>query len=285
MADLDRILESPVAYEVRGAKALDDRDWKAAAAAFRQGIELAPQEPSLHHKLGTALFLDGDAGGAAEQFTEALRQSPTFAKAHYSLGILLAANGRTAEGAAHLAEAVRDDPTYVEARIRLADVLRHSGHPAESLAHYDQAAALDPRAVDAPLGRAMALVDLHRYHDARDRLVEDVKQYPEQPLFVHALVRLLAAAPDAAVRDGRAALALMRDVLAREPRSVDVDEMMAMTQAELGQYGEAVTWQREALSAAQPLARPDLVRRLADTLAAYERRQPCRRPWFEDFGQ
>jgi len=285
MTELDTILESPVAYEVRGAKALDDRDWKAAAAAFRRGIELAPQEPSLHHKLGTALFLDGDAGGAAEQFTEALRLSPTFAKAHYSLGILLAANGRTAQGAAHLAEAVRDDPTYVEARIRLADILRHSGRPAESLAHYDQAAALDPRAVDAPLGRAMALVDLHRYRDARDRLVEDVKQYPEQPLFVHALVRLLAAAPDAAVRDGRAALALMRDLLARDPRSVDVDEMMAMTQAELGQYGEAVTWQREALSAAQRLARPDLVRRLADTLAAYERRQPCRRPWFEDFGR
>ena len=54
------------------------------------------------------------------------------------------------------------------------------------------------------------------------------------------------------------------------------DELMAMTQAELEQYGEAVTWQREALAAAQRLSRPDLVRRLTETLERYEHRQPCR---------
>jgi hypothetical protein len=51
---------------------------------------------------------------------------------------------------------------------------------------------------------------------------------------------------------------------------------MAMAQAELGQYAEAVLWQREALAAAKQLSRPDLVRRLTETLARYERRQPCR---------
>jgi hypothetical protein len=50
---------------------------------------------------------------------------------------------------------------------------------------------------------------------------------------------------------------------------------MAMTQAELGQYGEAVTWQREALVAAERLSRPDLVRRLTEMLARYEHRQPA----------
>jgi tetratricopeptide (TPR) repeat protein len=282
MLQLETMLESAIAYEVRGAQALDDRDWKAAASYFRKGIDLAPNEPSLHHKLGTALFLGGDARAASEQFAEALRLSPGFAKAHYSLGVLLGSMGRSAESIAHLGEAVRDDPTYVEARIRLGDVLRLSGRAGESLRHYEQAAALDPRAIDAPLGYIMALVELHRYREARSRLTDDIKRYPDQPVFVHALVRLLASAPDAAVRDGHAALALMRDILAREPRSVDVTEMMAMTTAELGQYGEAVTWQREAMLAAQPLARPDLVRRLASTLAGYERHQPCRTPWSDE---
>jgi len=99
---------------------------------------------------------------------------------------------------------------------------------------------------------------------------------------VHALIRLLAAAPEGGVRDGQGALALMRDVLVREPRSADVSEMMAMTQAELGQYGEAVTWQREAIATAQRLSRPDLVRRLNDTLARYEHRQPSRTPRLDD---
>jgi hypothetical protein len=67
----------------------------------------------------------------------------------------------------------------------------------------------------------------------------------------------------------------MRTVLAREPRGVEVGEMMAMTQAELGQYGEAVMWQRDALEAARQLSRPDLVR-LTETLTQYEHRRPCR---------
>jgi tetratricopeptide (TPR) repeat protein len=282
MFELETMLESAVAYEVRGAKALDEGNWKAAAAYFRKGIGLAPGEPSLHHKLGTALYMSGDADGAADQFAEALRLSPGFAKAHYSLGVLLASNGRSAEALEHLNQAVRADPTYAEARVRLAEVLRRSGRAAESLPRYAEAAALDPRAADAPLGYALALVDLHRYREARDRLLEGMKQYPDRPAFVHALVRLLAAAPDAAVRDGQAALGLMREVLAREPRSVEIGELMAMTQAELGQFGEAVTWQREALAAADRVSRPDLVRRMTDALTRYEHRQPCRTPGLDE---
>jgi tetratricopeptide (TPR) repeat protein len=276
MSELETILESPVAYEVRGSKALDDRDFTGAATYFRKGIDLAPGDPALHHKLGTALYLLGDARGAANEFAEALRLSPAFAKAHYSLGVMLAADGRTADALAHLNAAVHADPDYAEARVRLADVLRRSGRAAESLSRYEEASALDPRASDAPLGYALALVDLHRYREARDRLREDMQQYPNRPEFVHALIRLLTAAPDAAVRDGQQALALMRRVLAREPRGAEVAELMAMTQAELEQYGEAVTWQREALAAAQRLSRPDLVRRLTETLERYEHRQPCR---------
>ncbi|HKB13681.1 MAG TPA: tetratricopeptide repeat protein [Vicinamibacterales bacterium] len=276
MSELETILESPLAYDVRGSNALERRDLANALQSFRKGIDLAPGEASLHHKLGTALYLSGDAPGAVKELTEALRLSPSFAKAHYSLGVILAADGRTDDALAHLHAAVNADPASAEARVRLADVLRRSGRTADSLSHYVEAAALDPRMADAPLGYALALVDLRRYREARDRLQDDVQQYPDRPEFVHALVRLLTAAPDAAVRDGRHALALMQGVLAREPRGLEVGELMAMTQAELGQYGEAATWQREALAAAERLSRPDLVRRLSETLTRYEHHQPCR---------
>ena len=60
MHELDTLLHSALAYEVAGADALDRADWAAAADSFRKGIALAPEEPSLHHKLGTALALKGD---------------------------------------------------------------------------------------------------------------------------------------------------------------------------------------------------------------------------------
>jgi tetratricopeptide (TPR) repeat protein len=290
--ELDLVLESGLSYELRGVREFEARDWKGAVAFFRKGIELAHDNTalgrSLHHKLGTALYLTGDIPGAREQFEDVVRHAPpdgldeATAKAHYSLGVLLGASGRSADAIAHLSEAVRDAPTYLEARLRLAEVLRRSGRRSESLRHYEEAATLDPRAIDAPLGYALALVDLHRYREARDRLRDDMKRYPNQPAFVHALIRLLAAAPGGGVRDGPGALALMRDVLAREPRSADVTEMMAMTEAELGQYGEAVAWQREAIATAEGLGRPDVVRRLTDTLARYEHRQPSRTPRLDD---
>ena len=282
MRDLDSLLESAVAYEVRGAKALDDHEWTRAAASFRKGIELAPNEPSLHHKLGTALYLDGDAPAAAAEFETALRLSPHFAKAHYSLGIIHGSSGRPAQAIEHLSAAVRDDPTYVAARLRLADVLRLSGRAAASLPHYQQAAGADPRLADAPFGYALALVDLGRYGEARDRLRDGLKQYPDHAGFAPALVRLLAAAPDARVRDGAAAMTLMQHLLAGQPRTYQIAEMMAMTFAELGQYDDASSWQREAMAAADRAGRPELAAPMTETLSQYLHHRPCRTPWRRD---
>ena len=62
---------------------------------------------------------------------------------------------------------------------------------------------------DLPGARAMALVRLSRYADARVALETAMTQHPDQPGFTHALARILAAAPDDGVRDGRRALALV----------------------------------------------------------------------------
>ena len=117
------MLESAVAYEVRGAQALDESNWVAAADYFRKGVALAPNEPSLRHKLGTALAMSGDPR-AVEQFEEVTRRWPKFAKAQYSLGLILASSGRNREAIEHFSAAVKSDPAYSEARLQLAEALR-----------------------------------------------------------------------------------------------------------------------------------------------------------------
>ncbi len=47
-----------------------------------------------------------------------------------------------------------------------------------------------------------ALILLGRYGEARERLEDAVSQIPGDPLVSHTLARLLATAPEAAVRDG-----------------------------------------------------------------------------------
>jgi len=281
MKQLDALLHSAIGYEVSGADALDHGDWKAAAESFRKGIEVAPKEASLHHKLGTALALQGDGRGAIEEFERAIALDPTFAKAHYSLGLILAATGQTPAAIQHFQAALKSQPGYVEARLQLAHTLRRSGQPEASLPHYAEIVKEDARVPEARFGYAAALIRLKRYGEARDYLAEAITIYPNELSFANAEARLLSAAPDDKVRDGQRALRFVQAVL-RQVRASDTLETMAMVQAELGQFTEAVTWQKQAIAAAEQSGERGIASRIVDNLRLYEARKPCRTPWRPD---
>ena len=132
---------------------------------------------------------------------------------------------------------------------------------------------MDPLLSDAAFGYAMMLVRLRRYHEARDRLTDGMKAHPDEPMFSHALARLLAAAPDDRVRDGRRAKILV-DALFKAQQSIELGETIAMTLAELQQYEQAAAVQRDMMAAAKQAGLSDVaVRRMAENLRLYERRE------------
>jgi len=279
IVELGNLLESPQSYESRGIEALNNKDWAGAAALFRKGLELAPDHAALRHRLGTALYLMGDARGAQQEFEHVVRAQPDFFLAQYSLGVLLQSEGRHREAIARFSDALKSKPEYAEARQRLAYSLRHSGRAKESLAEYQRVLAENAANSEAGFGYAMALVQLHRYEEARTRLADAVKSYPDQPVFAHGLARLLAAAPDDNVRDGARALALVQQLLSNEQRTPDLGETMAMALADVGRYEEAIQLQRDLIAGAERRGVHNVTGRLADNLALYERHQPCRMPW------
>jgi hypothetical protein len=128
----------------------------------------------------------------------------------------------------------------------------------------------------------MVLVRLHRYEEARDRLAEGMKAHPDRSEFARALARLLAAAPDDRVRNGRRALAIANQLFTQHDTDGDLGETMAMTLAELGRFEEAATLQRSWIAAAERAGRDDVVRRMTENLRRYEARQACRTPWTEE---
>jgi tetratricopeptide (TPR) repeat protein len=286
--DLDLLLESGLSYELRGVRAFDQRDWKLAGDFFRKGLTLTkentPLARSLHHKLGTALFLQGDAEAAEEQFAEVVRQAPgegvdeSTSKAHYSLALLLEERGKGDDALGHFAAAVRYQPNYAEAHLAYGDALRRSGQYKAALAEYDEALAISPRSTQARLGHAIALSALGRWREVRDWLVESSSAFPDRAEYTVALARVLAAAPDAGVRDGNRAIALSQQLL-QQQKSTDVGETYAMALAELGDFGHAVGIQRGVIAAARQAGLQASVERMTVNLARYERREPSRRPW------
>jgi tetratricopeptide (TPR) repeat protein len=290
--EMDLLLESGLSYELRGIRSFEVRDWKSAAAFFRKGIELSRDNTalsrSLHHKLGTALYLEGDVTGAREQFEEVVRLAPpgaldeSSAKANYSLGILLASKGDVQPSVQHLLAAIQYQPNYVEAHIAVADVLRRSGRAGAALPHYRDALAINPRQTVARLGYAMALVQLHRYREARDWLDESVRLFGDRTDLKIALARLLAASPDERTRDGARALKIAQQMFDAGEKSTSLGETIAMALAEEGNYTQAIGIQRDIIAAAQRAGLSVTVQHMTANLALYERRQPCRTPWLED---
>ena len=281
MDDLRGMVRSAVAFENRGLRALDSGDYVAAERDFRQALIFAPDNPALRHELATALIVAGKTKEAFDEFTEITRRSPGYARAHYSLGVLLVSQGRLKEAVDRFGVAVKADPEYAGAELQLAEALRRTGRASEALPHYSRAIELDPAAAEAHLGYAMALARLNRYREARESLIEAGRAHPDQPALAQALARLLAAAPDDRVRDGRQALEIVQGLM-KKPHDIDVYEAMAMTLAELGQYDQAIQWQQGAIAAAGRSGRPDLGARFAENLKLFEDHRPCRSPWRDD---
>ena len=90
----------------------------------------------------------------------------------------------------------------------------------------------------------------------------------------------LAAHPDARRRDGKVALRTATLICqATDNQLAPALEARAAAYAELGQFDEAVTWQRQALALPPRKGEPTLRTAATERLRLYEaRRQPYREP-------
>lgn len=176
----DVVLESAVSYEGIGMQALRRQDWSGAVQAFKRGLEVAPDDPSLRYWMATAMIASGDAAGAEREFREVVRRQPQFANAHFSLGAILDRRGDKAAALGEYQAAVKAAPNMPEARLRLADTLRAQGQHASAVAQYEEAVKLDPKMADAWIGGARALIAAGRTADARAWLERARRIHPER---------------------------------------------------------------------------------------------------------
>ncbi len=281
MSEVSRVLRSPQAYWDLGLYAGGRGNWPEAVRQFRNAVELAPDSAVLRLNLAVALNHVGEARAAMDQFEEAVRLDPQLGGAHFTMGTLFERSGRDEEAIDRYTLAVTYGPDSAEAHLRLADALRRTDRLEASLSSYQRVLELEPNWGVARFGEAMALVRLTRHPEAVERLRVAMDRHPEEPEFPNALARLLAAAPDPQVRDGQAALDLVR-ALAEQHESPAVAETMAMALAERGQFAEAAEWQRLAMTSAAEAGETEVAQQMAASLALYQRHQPCRTPWRDD---
>src|SRR5260221_8356780 len=116
-----------------------------AEAAYREMLEVDPDNIDALHLLGVISHQRGEHERAAELISRALSRNPSNAPAHNNLGNALGAQGKLNEAVVAYLNALALDPDYVDALVNLGAALRAQGRPDRALACYRRAPALAPR--------------------------------------------------------------------------------------------------------------------------------------------
>jgi hypothetical protein len=140
-----------------------------------------------------------------------------------------------------------------------------------------------PDNVEARIGYGMTLSNLHRDREALALFEESAQAPGDQSTFTHAIARLLAASPDAQVRNGPRAMSLIQELL-QKGRTIELGETYAMALAAVGEYPRAASLQRDLIAASQRSGQAASLPRLQARLALYDKAEPCRTPWTGEEG-
>jgi tetratricopeptide (TPR) repeat protein len=278
IAELPRLRIGARFHENRGLAAGKTGQLEAAIKELRKAVEVDPNVVSTRVNLGTALTLAGQPEAAMEQYRAALRLQPNFAQAYYNLAVVLGQQGNGEAAIKEFRQAVELDPQYVNASLGLAEQLLRESDYRGAAEQYAQAVKIDPRHQAARRAEAVSLARAGDYAAARTRFEEARRVLPKSMIVAHGMARLLAAAPDAKVRDGQRALPLALAVF-QTRKSTKHAATVAMAYAEVGQFEEAIRWQKQAVAVAQESGQTDQLPWLRAHLASYVNHQPCRLPW------
>jgi tetratricopeptide (TPR) repeat protein len=176
----------------------------------------------------------GDLAGARAAYEEAVRTGSEVqfrVEGHLGLAGLAREESRPEVEIEHLRGAVELAPDRDDLREGLARALESSRRFAEAAEERRALVELRPHVVMDRLLEATAWVQAGRSDLARERLEEGVERLPAERNLSNSLARLLATAPEPAVRDGARALEIARRLYTADP-SPDVTETLAMALAE-----------------------------------------------------
>ena len=241
-AALDRANRARAWYFL-GTIEQSERQWQAAAEAYRKAIEFAPTQSLLQIPLGVVLWQTGDKDGANATFTEAAKSNP-------------------------------NNPALLEA---LGKAHLQIKRPTDAIPYFEKAARLAPETPRYARAHALAHQKAGDLAEAASLYRKIIESHPQELGATNNLAWLLATAPDDSLRDGATALSLATAVVKasgdQDPATLDT---LAAAQAETGAYKNAIATITQAIQLARASGRRELVKMLEERKRCYASGEPFR---------
>ncbi|HVN04816.1 MAG TPA: tetratricopeptide repeat protein [Bryobacteraceae bacterium] len=136
---------SVVAHELSGEMMEAMNNFDGAVVQLKKAVEMAPQRPGTHYKLGGAYLGLSDLDSAMQQFRAELTVDPGSCRAWWKVGmVVLQKNGNADEALTDINKAFAMCPDLNEARVDRARALAKLNRNAEAAADLEIAVKADP---------------------------------------------------------------------------------------------------------------------------------------------
>ncbi len=176
-------------FAAAGMKALEEKKYEEAAAAFRKAVEVEPGDYAAQFHLALSLSMLGRDGEAIADYTKVLELKPGLFEAELNLGILLLRQKQPREAAGRLRAAAESKPGEYRPVFYLGEALLAAGEAAPAALAYEKALALDAKSAAAELGLGRALMRQERLDAAAPHFRRAAEL---DPAFRDALLELAA---------------------------------------------------------------------------------------------
>ena len=252
---------------------------------FEAAINAKPNHHRAHANLAVTLRMQDRFDEALHQMHIANEQTiEQFGQPRgrdlYRIGVLLEKLGRIDEAVAYYIDAVEAKPTEFDAHFRLAVLAVDQDRHADAAVHFLNVLRLDPDNVTAHGFLGNHYRDLGRYRDAEKHYREAARaaESVQHQLFTaRTLARFLATCPDEKVRNGLEALSRAEQLNSlldgHDPHTLDI---LAMAQAELGRFVDAIATAQRAQQAAEAIDLHELKDEIQQRIETYRAGLPWR---------
>jgi tetratricopeptide (TPR) repeat protein len=235
---LAAVLLQRVDFEAAGIKALDAKQYDAAAELFKKAVAEDSKDYGAHFHLALAYSLLNRDAEAIPEYITVLDLKPGLYEAELNLGICLLRKKDPAAALPHLKNAAEQKTKEPRPAYFYAQALLDSGQPVEAETAFTNAIALNPASGPAEAGLAEAMARQGKLKDAEQHFR---KAAALDPIYKNGLLQLAQSYEDQ--HQTTEAVALYREF----PENAGAQERLGALMTQSGQAADAVPFLEAAV--------------------------------------
>jgi tetratricopeptide (TPR) repeat protein len=254
------LLAQSTDYNAEGVKALDAKNYEAAAASFTKAVAADPKDLTAHFNLALSYSLLGRDAQAIPEYKAVLELNPALYEAQLNLGVTLVRAKDPAAAIPYLQSAAKQKTNEFRPVFTLAEALFATNQYKDAQAAYATAISLNSTSAPAVLGLGRSLAHQGRLSDAEPQY----RKAAMLDIAYHDALLELASLYDDAHQPGPA-IALLREF----PGNPAAQERMGALLLESGHAADATAPLEAAVSQS-----PTSANRIALAQAYVQQNQP-----------